>query len=316
MAFIIWVSLVLAFMSSFSSCSAEISRKDLRTNADKQDTVGRLDRAIQFNRIDPSQVIQLSWRPRVFLYRRFLSEEECDLLISLARGTKEKLLGNDIVSGKIDTNRPLAISETPWNIQDDIAARIEERISAWTFLPKENSRPLQILHYGLEEAKQKCDFLSNKSTLGVGEHLMATVVLYLSNVTQGGEIIFPESELKDSNEKGNILSDCTKSSYVLRPIKGNAILFFTLHPNASPDKSSSHARCPVLEGEMWCATKSFHIKAINAENILSESDGSECNDEHENCYQWASIGECQRNPLYMIGSADYYGTCRKSCKAC
>ncbi|KAK3031968.1 LOW QUALITY PROTEIN: hypothetical protein RJ639_036903 [Escallonia herrerae] len=58
--------------------------------------------------------------------------------------------------------------------------------------------------------------------------------------------------------KNKILSDCTKSSYALRPTRGNALLFFNLHPNTTPDQSSSHARCPVLDGDMWFATKFFH----------------------------------------------------------
>ena len=113
-----------------------------------------------------------------------------------------------------------------------------------------------------------------------------------------------------------ISSDCTKSSSGLKPVKGSAILFFNVHLNASPDESSSYARCPVLEGEMWCATKFFHLRAIGREKVSFESDGGECTDEDENCPKWASNGECQRNPLYMIGSPDYYGTCRKSCNTC
>lgn len=110
-------------------------------------------------------------------------------------------------------------------------------------------------------------------------------------------------------------SNCTKSIDILKPTKGNAIVFFNLHLNATPDKSSSHARCPV-KGEMWCATKTFHLKGISRENDSLQSDGVDCTDEDENCPHWASLGECQRNSIFMIGSPDYYGTCRKSCNAC
>lgn len=125
-----------------------------------------------------------------------------------------------------------------------------------------------------------------------------------------------EYSFNQSQVKNKIWSDCTKVSSVQRPIKGNAILFFTLHPNASPDESSSHARCPVLEGEMWCAAKFFQIREVKKEKISTESVGDECTDEDEDCPHWAAKGECQRNPLFMVGSPDYYGTCRKSCQAC
>lgn len=112
-------------------------------------------------------------------------------------------------------------------------------------------------------------------------------------------------------------SDCTKGSNIFRPMKGNAILFFSLHLNATPDSSSLHARCPVLQGDMWCATESFYLKDIGSVNDLNRSDDdANCTDEDDNCSRWAAIGECQRNSVFMIGSPDYYGTCRKSCNAC
>ncbi|KAL1223258.1 putative prolyl 4-hydroxylase 7 [Cardamine amara subsp. amara] len=39
---------------------------------------------------DPSRVTQLSWTPRAFLYKEFLSNEECDHLINLAKGKLQK----------------------------------------------------------------------------------------------------------------------------------------------------------------------------------------------------------------------------------
>ena len=35
-----------------------------------------------------------------------------------------------------------------------------------------------------------------------------------------------------------------------------------------------------------------------------------CADDHENCQQWASTGECEKNPNYMGKN------CRRSCNAC
>ncbi|KAK3014947.1 hypothetical protein RJ639_009159 [Escallonia herrerae] len=148
---------------------------------------------------------------------------------------------------------------------DKTVARIEERISSLIFVPKEYGKPLQAKHIGPEEAKQQYHYFGNKSRFS--EPVMAIVILYLSNVSQGGQILFPESELGNSQMKNKILSDCTKSSYALRPTRGNALLFFNLHPNTTPDQSSSHARCPVLDGDMWFATKFFHVKASDVQTI-------------------------------------------------
>jgi prolyl 4-hydroxylase len=53
------------------------------------------------------------------------------------------------------------------------------------------------MHFGLEEVEQNYDYFGNKSTLELTKPLMAIVVLYLSNVTRGGEILFPESEVRE-----------------------------------------------------------------------------------------------------------------------
>ncbi|CAK7337316.1 unnamed protein product [Dovyalis caffra] len=153
---------------------------------------------------------------------------------------------------------------------------------------------MQIMHYGIEDGKHNFDYYGNKSVIISSEPLMATLVFYLSNVTRGGEIRFPKSEVESK-----IWSDCTKTSHALRPVKGNAILFFTVHPNTSPDTGSSHSRCPVLEGEMWYATKTFHSRAVK---VLSDADRSECTDEDENCPSWAALGECEKNPVFMMSS--------------
>ena len=53
------------------------------------------------------------------------------------------------------------------------------------------------MHYGLEEVEKNYDYFGNKSKLELTKPLMATVILYLSNVTRGGEIFFPESEVRE-----------------------------------------------------------------------------------------------------------------------
>ncbi|KAK8599921.1 hypothetical protein V6N13_060274 [Hibiscus sabdariffa] len=273
--------LLLLFTFSFSNFSAE-SRKELK---DKE--VIQLRHSVQSNVVDPSRVLQLLWRPRsgFFSIVVFCQTRSATILF-------------------------LWVMEN--FAQYRFLAMIEERISAWTFLPKENGSPLSVRHYELEEAGQNLTYFGNKSMLAINEPLMATVVLYLSNVTGGGEILFPHAE-----PKSETWSDCAKTSNFQKPVKGNAVLFFMTHLNGSPDGSSSHARCPVLEGEMWRAIKFFYLRAVAREKTSFDfGRNDECSDEDASCPHWAAIGECHRNPVFMVGSTDYYGTCRKSCNAC
>lgn len=54
------------------------------------------------------------------------------------------------------------------------------------------------MHYGVEHDGQNLDYFSNKTKLELNGPLMATVVLYLSNATQGGQILFPESKVSEA----------------------------------------------------------------------------------------------------------------------
>ncbi len=41
---------------------------------------------------------------------------------------------------------------------------------------------------------------------------------------------------------------------------------------------------------------------------------SACRDNHASCPQWAKMGECDKNPVYMQGDQNVRGHCRLSCK--
>lgn len=99
----------------------------------------------------------------------------------------------------------------------------------------------------------------------------------------------------------------------VKPYKGDALLFFSLHPDATTDALSLHGSCPVIEGEKWSATKWIHVRSFDRTVNTAKGD---CVDEDDNCARWAAAGECERNPVYMVGSPGGLGYCRKSCKVC
>ncbi|KAL0540738.1 hypothetical protein IC582_020751 [Cucumis melo] len=264
---------------------------------------------------DPTRVTQLSWQPRAFLYKGFLSDEECDHLIDLAKDKLEKSMVADNESGKsvsseVRTSSGMFLRKA----QDKIVAGVEARIAAWTLLPAENGESIQILHYeNGQKYEPHFDFFHDKVNQELGGHRIATVLMYLSNVEKGGETIFPNSEFKESQEKDDSWSDCSRKGYAVKAQKGDALLFFSLHLDATTDERSLHGSCPVIEGEKWSATKWIHVRSFEKLPRVSRQD---CVDENENCPAWAKRGECKKNPTYMVGSEGALGYCRKSCKAC
>ncbi|XP_074349130.1 putative prolyl 4-hydroxylase 6 isoform X3 [Apium graveolens] len=263
---------------------------------------------------DPTRVIQLSWRPRAFLYKNFLTDEECDHLILLAKDKLEKSMVADNDSGEsIASDVRTSSGMFLMKAQDEVVSGIESRIAAWTFLPVENGEAMQVLHYEHgEKYEPHYDFFRDKANQELGGHRVATVLMYLSNVERGGETVFPRSE-EDTKTKDDSMSDCAKNGYsAVKPQKGDALLFFSLHPDARTDSLSLHGSCPVIEGEKWSATKWIHVRSFDRPQPANEV----CTDENENCAMWAAAGECERNPHYMVGSKVEKGYCRKSCKVC
>ncbi|XVE68038.1 hypothetical protein DITRI_Ditri09bG0036200 [Diplodiscus trichospermus] len=202
---------------------------------------------------DPTRVAQLSWRP----------SEECDHLITLAKDKLEKSLVNNESGQSIESAVRTSSGMFLEKAQDEVVADIEARIAAWTFLPIENGECIQILHYEHgQKYEPHFDYFHDKANQRQGGHRIATVLMYLSDVESGGETVFPNSEGKLAQPKDESWSDCAKNGYAVKPRKGDALLFFCLHLDATTDTDSLHGSCPVIKGEKWSATKWIHVKSF------------------------------------------------------
>ncbi|KAK7273099.1 hypothetical protein RIF29_14145 [Crotalaria pallida] len=315
----------------FALCVLSVSSVHFPVLSNDNDITTHVPSSVAF---DPTRVTQLSWGPRAFLYKGFLSEKECDHLINLARDSLQKSMVADDETGEsklseVRTSTGMFLSKAQglesqksftsahyhiayvysastaikrWASsqckRDEIVSDIEARIAAWTFLPIENGEPIQVLRYERgQKYEPHVDYFVDKINQKIAGHRMATVLLYLSNVEKGGETVFPFSESRLSQAKDESWSDCAKMGYAVKPGKGDALLFFSLHPNATSDILSLHGSCPVIEGEKWSATKWIHVGDFD--NLFKQEPSGNCTDQNENCSKWAKIGECVKNKLYM-----------------
>lgn len=183
-------------------------------------------------------------KPRIILFGNVLSKDECEQMIALSKPKLNQSTTIEDTSGKAEFHQNRTSRGTFFQINETpFIARIDRRVSELMQLPVVNGEGLQILHYQkYGEYKPHFDYFPTEKPgsrvhIAHGGQRIATLILYLNNVEDGGETIFPEIDLK------------------VTPIQGNAIYFAYTNSKNQVDPSTLHGGCPVLRGEKWIATK-------------------------------------------------------------
>lgn len=189
----------------------------------------------------------LSLSPNITYIYNFLTDEECDYLISIARPRLETSTVIDSLSNglKLDSGRT---SEGCFlsDHDDPIINNIEKRISALVNIPIENGETLHVLRYEKgEEYKPHYDYFSMNTIGGAaayerGGQRIATLIMYLYTPEKGGETIFPLVNIK------------------IKPTRKNAVLFYNCTSEENVDPLTLHGGAPVIAGVKWIATKWLH----------------------------------------------------------
>lgn len=195
----------------------------------------------------PDRDVRVSFRmtrPVVAVFDNILSPEECDELIRLS---SIKLKRSTIVDPK--TGQEEVIEErnsygTFFSInENEFIINLERRISAVMNCPVENGEGLQILNYKVGgEYKPHFDYFppgdpGSAVHLAKGGQRVSTLVMYLNDVEEAGETIFPDIGLS------------------VTPKKGAAVYFEYCNSQNQVDRLTLHAGKPVVAGEKWIATK-------------------------------------------------------------
>ncbi|CAO2816232.1 unnamed protein product [Amaranthus hypochondriacus] len=140
---LITYSLYVLLLFSYSSHGGWFSHKHESALKLKNETVCPLG-------FDPTRVNRLSWHPRAFTYRGFLTHEKCDHLIQLAKDKLEKSMvaDNDFgesVASEVRTSSGMFIDKH----KDDIVARIETRIAPGLSFLKRTGRTCRFFDMSL-----------------------------------------------------------------------------------------------------------------------------------------------------------------------
>ena len=187
-------------------------------------------------------VLSTMKHPRIIVLGGFLSDDECDKIISLAgpRMARSETVDNQTGGSEVNasrTSRGMFFERGETGVID----RVEKRIAAMLGWPVQNGEGLQVLHYKPgAEYKPHYDYFDpvhpgSASILKRGGQRVGTLLMYLNTPKKGGGTIFPDI------------------GFEVAPIKGNACFFS--YDRAHVNTKSLHGGSPVIEGEKWVATK-------------------------------------------------------------
>lgn len=203
----------------------------------------------------PFQV--LSWKPRALYFPNFATPEQCESIIKMA---KSKLKPSTLALRKGETTESTKGTRTSSGTfiggsedQTGTLDFIERKIARATMIPQSHGEAFNILRY---EIGQKYD--SHYDAFNPDEYgpqpsqRVASFLLYLSSVEEGGETMFP-FENGSAVSSGFEYKQCV--GLKVKPRQGDGLLFYSLFPNGTIDPTSLHGSCPVIKGVKWVATK-------------------------------------------------------------
>lgn len=183
-------------------------------------------------------------KPQVILLGNVLSDAECDAIVAHcgARYTRSTVTAEADGASVVHEGRTSEMAFIQRG-ETEVAERIDRRLAAIAHWSPECSEPFQLQKYGkTQEYRPHYDWLDpdsagHRSHLARGGQRLATFVLYLCDVAQGGGTVFPNLGLE------------------VFPKKGHALWFLNTDSNHQPDPQTLHGGAPVVSGTKIIANK-------------------------------------------------------------
>jgi prolyl 4-hydroxylase len=190
------------------------------------------------------EVLFVLKKPQVILLGNVLSAEECDAIIAHCgtRYTRSTVTAEADGASVVHEGRTSEMAFIQRG-EAEVVERIDRRLAALAHWSPECSEPFQLQKYGkTQEYRPHFDWLDpdsagHRSHLARGGQRLATFILYLCDVEQGGGTVFPALGLE------------------VFPKKGNALWFLNTDSNHQPDQQTLHGGAPVVSGTKIIANK-------------------------------------------------------------
>lgn len=188
------------------------------------------------------EIIARLEEPLIVVLGSVVDDEECDALIQLS---KDRLQRSKIGSSREVSGIRTSSGAFLTDINTDVITSVEKRVSDIMGIPIDHGEGLHILNYKPgQEYKEHFDYFASTSN-SANNNRIATLVIYLNDVEEGGNTFFP------------------KLNFSVCPRKGMAVYFEYFYNNQMLNELTLHGGAPVVKGEKWIATQWMRRKKIN-----------------------------------------------------
>ncbi|CAH1154904.1 unnamed protein product [Phaedon cochleariae] len=196
--------------------------------------------------IAPFKLEEMHLKPDLYMFHDVMSDREIETVKRLAQPRLLRATVQNSKTGELEIAQ-YRISKSAWLKEHEHkhVADIARRVEDMTGLNMATAEELQVVNYGIGgHYEPHFDFARKDEknafkSLGTGNRI-ATVLFYMSDVSQGGATVFPVV------------------GAALWPKKGAAAFWYNLHASGDGDVLTRHAACPVLAGSKWVSNKWIH----------------------------------------------------------
>ncbi|XP_064486823.1 prolyl 4-hydroxylase subunit alpha-2-like isoform X1 [Ornithodoros turicata] len=205
-----------------------------------------------FLRFNPVKLEELNLKPYVAVMHGVIQEKDINDLLAFA---KPRLKRSTHFGGRGSVASGVRTSSNAWlgDEDADVAVRLNtflgDLLGLGTRFDEQEAEKYQLANYGIGgQYLSHIDFLQTSYNLpnvpvhdferGAGDRV-ATLMVYLTDVAEGGATVFPHLGLR------------------IEPKKGDAAFWWNLKTDGEGEQLATHGGCPVLFGTKWIANKWF-----------------------------------------------------------
>ncbi|PXF48730.1 putative prolyl 4-hydroxylase 7 [Gracilariopsis chorda] len=224
------------------------------------------------SRLIPGAIVNFAWKePLVVFYDNILTDQEINLIINKAtpRFRKSMVAGKN---GEPEEDKSRT-SDTAWisSSEDKVLASVVQKVVSLTGFSIKNTESIGVNRYRSGQYfNPHYDFLEEQQLSGAphfrGCQRAGTILIYLSDVEEGGETVFARDGFLD----GYFLYDENNPDHLrVKPKRGRVLVWYDMHPYTEAiDLRTLHGGSPVIQG---CAQsfKAFFLSGCSITHLES-----------------------------------------------